>query len=106
MNEQKKNRKPTRIPALVIATALGLSTTSYAENYDVTVATDNGTGDTASTLSWAIRQTNVNPDADTITLKTNVTITGVMKTLIDGAPSGGDHNSGGGDLFQIGRAHV
>lgn len=99
MNEQKKERKPTRLPALVIATALGLSTASYAENYDVTVANDDGTGSTDNTLSWAIRQTNLNPHADTITLKTDVTITGVMKTLIDGAPSGGDHDSGGGDLF-------
>ncbi|MCI5166809.1 MAG: hypothetical protein D3903_12130, partial [Candidatus Electrothrix sp. GM3_4] len=99
MNEQKKDKKPTRLPALVIATALGLSTASYAENYDVTVANDDGTGNTANTLSWAIRQTNVNPNADTITLKTDVTVTGVMKTLIDGAPGGGDHDSGGGDLF-------
>ena len=99
MNKQKKERKTTRLPALVIATALGLSTTSYAENYDVTVANDDGTGTVDNTLSWAIRQTNLNPNADTITLKTDVTITGVMKTLIDGAPSGGDHDSGGGDLF-------
>ena len=99
MNEQKKDRKPTRLPALVIATALGLSTASYAENYDVTVANDDGTGSTDNTLSWAIRQANVNAGADIITLKTDVTVTGVMKTLIDGTPSGGDHDSGGGDLF-------
>ena len=54
---------------------------------------------TANTLSWAIRQANVNAGADIITLKTDVTVTGVMKTLIDGTPSGGDHDSGGGDLF-------
>ncbi|MCI5190788.1 MAG: hypothetical protein D3905_13570, partial [Candidatus Electrothrix sp. AS4_5] len=60
-----KERKPTRLPALVIATALGMSTVSHAENYDVTVANDDGTGNTANTLSWAIRQTNLNPHADT-----------------------------------------
>jgi hypothetical protein len=96
----QKTRGPFHLLAPVIVAALGLgATTACADNYDVTVGNDDGTGGTNGTLSWAIRQTNVNPNADTITLKTDVTVTGVMKTLIDGAPSGGDHDSGGGDLF-------
>jgi hypothetical protein len=37
--------------------------------------------------------------ADTITLKTDVTITGVLKNLIDGNPTAGDHASGGSALI-------
>ncbi len=51
MNEQKKYRKPTRLPALVLAAALGLSSAAYADEYLVTAATDDGTGITANTLS-------------------------------------------------------
>ena len=61
-------------------------------NYNVTQATDNGLGDTAGTLSWAILQANTDggttasgADAsdDTITLQTNVQIDGVMLTLLN-----------------------
>ncbi|WP_204139415.1 hypothetical protein [Halomicronema sp. CCY15110] len=47
-------------------------------NYDVTQATDNGLGDTAGTLSWAILQANQAAGDDTITLQTNVQIDGVL----------------------------
>ncbi|CAK0779330.1 hypothetical protein CCP4SC76_6840002 [Gammaproteobacteria bacterium] len=60
----------------------------------VTQATDDGTGNTANTLSWAIKTANTDVVAssghpgngclnNTITLKTNVTVTGVLKRLID-----------------------
>ncbi|HIK12034.1 MAG TPA: DUF4347 domain-containing protein [Oscillatoriaceae cyanobacterium M33_DOE_052] len=52
-------------------------------NYNVTVATDDGTGGTANTLSWAILQANTNPGDDTITLNTNVRLTGTPTQLID-----------------------
>ncbi len=84
---------------LAAAIGVALGSVAHAANFDVTQSTDDGTGGTANTLSWAIRQANVTSGADTITLKTDVTITGVMKTLIDGAPSGGDHDAGGGDLI-------
>ncbi|MGX9727478.1 MAG: hypothetical protein ACTFAK_09215 [Candidatus Electronema sp. VV] len=80
---ERPSRKPTRLLAPVLAAALGLSATAQAANYDVTVATDNGSGNTANTLSWAVRQANTNPGADTITLTTNVTVTGVMKRVLD-----------------------
>jgi methionine-rich copper-binding protein CopC len=54
-----------------------------AANFDVTVATDTGTGLVANTLSWAILQANTAAGADTITLTTNVTMTGVMQRLIN-----------------------
>lgn len=92
-----KNAK--RVTPLSVAIAAALSSpTLQATNYDVTVANDTGNDTIVNTLSWAIRQANVNAGADTITLKTNVNITGVMKNLIDGAPSGGDHDNGGGDV--------
>ncbi len=53
------------------------------QNLLVTVSNDNGLGDTENTLSWAIKESNAIPGDDTITLATNVTITGVMKRLID-----------------------
>jgi hypothetical protein len=51
--------------------------------YQVTQSTDNGNGDTVGTLSYAIRQANVNEGVDSIEFKTNTRITGVMKTLLD-----------------------
>jgi hypothetical protein len=54
-----------------------------AGEFIVTRNTDNGLGNTTGTLSWAIRQANAVDGDDTITLATNVTITGVMKTLIN-----------------------
>jgi hypothetical protein len=52
-------------------------------NYDVSEATDTGDDTVANSLSWAIRQANLNPGADTITLGTDVTVTAVMKNLIN-----------------------
>ena len=69
--------------ALSIAAALSLSTQVYAENFEITKTTDNGKGKTPNTLSWAIKEANTLAGDDTITLKTHVTIDGVMKTLID-----------------------
>ncbi|MFZ1387716.1 MAG: Ig-like domain-containing protein [Thiolinea sp.] len=72
--------------ALAVSTGLGLSGAVQAANFDVTVANDAGDGtDSANTgtLSWAIRQANATAGADTITLKTDVSIQGVMKSLID-----------------------
>ncbi|MBD2518217.1 hypothetical protein H6G93_25225 [Nostoc sp. FACHB-973] len=51
--------------------------------YQVTQSTDNGNGNTVGTLSYAIRQANVNAGTDAIELKTNVRITSVMKTLLN-----------------------
>jgi hypothetical protein len=78
--------------------------------YQVTQSTDNGNGDTVGTLSYAIRQANVNAGTDAIELKTNVRITSVMKTLLNsdivvignGKSVSGDANNNGqtddGDL--------
>ena len=52
-------------------------------NFNVTVPTDTGNDTVANSLSWAIRQANVNAGADTITLNTDVTVTAVMKNLIN-----------------------
>jgi hypothetical protein len=55
--------------ALIIAATFA-SPALYAANFDVTQATDDGTGSTPGTLSWAILQANrVSSDAqDTISL--------------------------------------
>ncbi|MEI8167403.1 MAG: hypothetical protein WCG26_13560, partial [Chloroflexales bacterium] len=69
-------------------------TTHTVEGCMVTQASDDGTGNTANTLSWAIKTANTDVVAssghpgkgclsNTITLKTDVTLTGVMKRLID-----------------------
>lgn len=49
----------------------------------VTVAEDDGTGLVENTLSWAIKEANSILGDDRITLATNVTITNVMKRLVD-----------------------
>lgn len=78
-NSQSKNSKtlPYAI-ALVLTTPL-----TQAATFNVTEAQDDGTGLVANTLSWAILQANTTAGADTIELNTDVTITGVMKRLID-----------------------
>jgi len=68
--------------ALAVVLALG-GECAYAANFDVTVATDNGLGDAAGTLSKAIFDANTAGGDDTITLTTDVTMTGVMKRLIN-----------------------
>ena len=56
---------------------------STLANFDVTVATDNGTGTVAGTLSKAILDANTAAGDDTITLTTNVRFTAVPQVLID-----------------------
>jgi len=68
--------------ATAIAMALSLSQPLYAGNITAG-GNDDGTGGTAGSLSKAILQANTTPGADTITLTTDVTINGVMKTLIN-----------------------
>lgn len=84
--------------ALAIALALDGPAAQAAIDCTVSVASDNGLGDTANTLSWAIVKANngTSPNDpypnghpgggcnnNTITLTTDVTVTGVMKRLID-----------------------
>ncbi|HPY42245.1 MAG TPA: hypothetical protein PLM98_17090, partial [Thiolinea sp.] len=72
--------------ALAVSTGLGLGGTVQAANFDVTVMQDQGDGTdptNTGTLSWAIRQANATAGTDTITLKTDVVVQGVMKSLID-----------------------
>ncbi|XZN91416.1 MAG: DUF4347 domain-containing protein [Microcoleus sp.] len=52
-------------------------------NFNVTAATDDGTGTVAGTLSKAILDANAAAGDDTITLTTNVRFTGVPQVLID-----------------------
>ncbi|WP_052338717.1 DUF4347 domain-containing protein, partial [Planktothrix prolifica] len=52
-------------------------------NFDVSVATDDGTGTVAGTLSKAILDANTAAGDDTITLTTNVRFTAVPQVLID-----------------------
>ena len=52
-------------------------------DFHVTVATDDGTGLQANTLSWAILQANQTPGPQVITLAQDVLLTGVPKRLID-----------------------
>ena len=52
-------------------------------NFTVTVPNDTGDDTVVNSLSWAIRQANVTTGADTIILDTDVTVTAVMKNLIN-----------------------
>lgn len=79
-------KKPCcKLLAVAIAGVLCAPSIVLAANYDVTMENDDGTGGTDNTLSWAILQANtvVPSGADTITLKTNVKINGVMKALLN-----------------------
>ncbi|MEG3882468.1 DUF4347 domain-containing protein, partial [Microcoleus sp. herbarium7] len=71
-------------------------------NYNVSVATDTGNDTVANSLSWAIRQANLNPGPDTITLNTNVTVTAVMKNLINSDISfiGNNNSVSGNNQFR------
>jgi hypothetical protein len=51
--------------------------------FSVTSASDNGLGDTQGTLSYAILQANQLAGNDTISMNTDVRVTGVMKTLVN-----------------------
>ncbi len=94
----------TALASAIIA-AIGFSGTSYAANFDVTVANDDGIGTTQNTLSWAILQANtVSTEADVITLKTDVNINGVMQTLLDSditlRSDATSHTINGGNQFR------
>ncbi|MHC5717805.1 MAG: hypothetical protein ACYTX0_38295, partial [Nostoc sp.] len=52
-------------------------------NFIVNQATDNGTGSTKGSLSYAILQANQLAGNDTITIDSDVRITSVMKTLVN-----------------------
>jgi hypothetical protein len=71
-------------------------------NFDVTVATDNGTGTVAGTLSKAIFDANAAAGDDTITLNTNVTVTGVMQTIVNSNIDfiGNNFSVSGGESFR------
>ncbi|NQE38097.1 DUF4347 domain-containing protein [Microcoleus asticus] len=71
-------------------------------NFNVTVATDNGTGTVAGTLSKAIFDANAAAGDDTITLNTNVTVTGVMQTLVNSNIDfiGNNFSVSGGNSFR------
>ncbi|MBX9255021.1 cadherin-like domain-containing protein [Desmonostoc muscorum CCALA 125] len=57
--------------------------TNDLTNLTVYKATDDGTGNNVGTLSWAIKQANQLPGDDTITIDTDVRVTGVMKSLVN-----------------------
>ncbi|MFN6435750.1 MAG: calcium-binding protein [Nostoc sp. DedSLP01] len=66
--------------------------------FNVTSTTDDGTGLTTGTLSYAILQANQQAGDDTISIDTDVRITGVMKTLVNSNISiVGNGNSISGD---------
>ncbi len=52
-------------------------------NFIVNQTTDDGSGNTAGTLSYAILQANQLAGDDTITINNDVRVTGVMKTLVN-----------------------
>ena len=67
--------------------------------FSVTSATDNGLGDTQGTLSYAILQANQLPGNDTISMNTDVRVTGVMKTLVNSNITiAGNNHSLSGDV--------
>ena len=67
--------------------------------FSVTSATDNGLGDTEGTLSYAILQANQLPGDDTISMNTDVRVTGVMKTLVNSNITiAGNNHSLSGDV--------
>lgn len=67
-------------------------------NFAVTQSIDNGKGDTQGSLSWAIKRANAVAGNDTITLETDVTLTGEMQQLIDSNVTiEGSGNSSDGD---------
>ncbi|MHC0061782.1 beta strand repeat-containing protein [Nostoc sp. UIC 10890] len=68
-----------------------------SNNFIVTESTDNGLGNTEGTLSWAILQANQLAGDDTITINSDVRVTGVMKTLVNSNISivGNNHSISG-----------
>ncbi|WP_395375230.1 hypothetical protein [Marinicella sp. W31] len=86
---------------LTQAMCLLLPSLNHAAEFNVTVGIDDGTGTIPQTLSWSILQANTTPGSDVITLDTDVTISGVMKRLIDSdvtiTSNGSDRRSINGD---------
>ena len=87
-----KNRRRSKTTmwflTILILTAFGgvsfLATQPVAAaSYNVTSSNDNGLGNITGTLSKAIKDANTAAGADTITLGTNVTLTGVPKVMIE-----------------------
>jgi hypothetical protein len=67
--------------------------------FSVTSATDNGLGNTPGTLSYAILQANQLAGDDTISMNTDVRVTGVMKTLVNSNITiAGNNHSLSGDV--------
>ncbi len=77
----QKNWQKTSL-SMAISMALALPA-AQAATFNVSEPQDDGTGLVADTLSWAILQANTTAGDDVIELNTDVTITGVMKRLID-----------------------
>ncbi len=80
---KKINRQDFQLKRLTKVIALCLPFSIQAANFDVTQTTDDGTGNTANTLSRAIFLANSSGTDDSITLMNDVTMTGVMKRLIN-----------------------
>ncbi len=68
--------------AVLLSLALVSFGAARADTFSVTASSDDGTGQTAGTLSKAIASANANGGGN-IVLGTNVTLTGVMKAVID-----------------------
>ncbi len=68
---------------ICVSLAIVLSGVAQAAGFIVTEPIDDGTGLMANTLSWAILQANTTPGNDHINLESDVSITGVMKRLVD-----------------------
>ncbi|MEL7331986.1 MAG: calcium-binding protein [Cyanobacteria bacterium J06560_2] len=78
-------------------------------NFSVTQNTDNGQGDVKGSLSWAIKRANQKAGDDSITLTTDVTLSGEMNQLIDSniTIDGGDGSNDSDSKYYIngGRTH-
>ena len=73
----------TDLAAFALTSMLGAGQ-ALAASFDVSVNNDDGSGGTSGTLSWAIRQANLaGPVAQSITLKSDVTLTARMRQLIE-----------------------
>lgn len=68
---------------IVSALSVFLPGLVMAEEFIVSEPNDNGLGNVPNSLSWAILQANSVPGVDSIVLENDVSITGVMKRLID-----------------------
>ncbi|WP_223786649.1 choice-of-anchor D domain-containing protein [Marinicella meishanensis] len=83
---QRSHKKPSNQKSpltAAIAMALSVPMVSESATFHVNQPFDDGTGLSTGTLSWAITQANTQPGADVIELQTSITLTGVMKRLID-----------------------